>query len=190
MTANRSVGATAAAVTPAAPMPATGVPAAGATSPLLPLEPDLARTMQQSVDFMYRRFVDLVAASRGLTPQEVDRFAQGRAWSGEDALRLKLVDRLGGIDQAVAAAAKLAGLKAGGYRVVHLPRAGRPGLWSVVAPSVMLGPPSADAGPLAAVRAVAQALGAHDREVRDLVLLLRRAHPYGVFAYTPIAPPH
>ncbi len=164
-------------------------PTAGALSPLLPLKPDIAKTMQASVDHLYTRFVDLVAKSRGLTPDQVDQVAQGRAWSGEDALRLKLVNKLGGIHEAIDAAAQLAKLQADQYHVRYLPRAGQPGLWGALEPDVSLRLLGADSGPLATVRAAAQVLGVHDREVRNLALLLRRAHPYGVFAYSAIVPP-
>ncbi|MEJ2567007.1 MAG: signal peptide peptidase SppA [Gammaproteobacteria bacterium] len=164
-------------------------PTAGALSPLMPLKPDIAKTMQGSVDYLYTRFVDLVAKSRGLTLDQADQIAQGRAWSGEDALRLKLVDKLGGVHQAIDAAARLAELQAGRYHVRYLSRAEQPGVLSAIEPSVTLGPVGTDTGPLATVRAAAQALGVHDREARNLALLLRRAHPYGVFAYCPTAPP-
>ncbi len=164
-------------------------PTAGALSPLMPLKPDIAKAMQASVGHLYSRFVDLVAKSRGLTPAQVDYIAQGRAWSGKEALRLKLVNKLGGIQQAIKAAAQFAGLLAGQYHVRYLPRAGQPGMLSALEPSAGFGPLGADSGPLASVRAAAQVLGVHDREVRNLALLLRCAHPYGLFAYSPIAPP-
>jgi len=52
----------------------------------------------------YRRFVELVAAGRGMTRDEVDAVAQGRVWMGEDALARRLVDRIGGLEEAVAEA--------------------------------------------------------------------------------------
>ena len=51
-----------------------------------------------------------VADSRGMTTEEVDRVAQGRVWSGVDAFDLGLVDQLGDLHGAIAAAAELAGL--------------------------------------------------------------------------------
>ena len=55
----------------------------------------------------YRLFVRKVAAARGLSEAAVDSAAQGRVWLGEDALRLGLVDRLGGLEEAIAEARKL-----------------------------------------------------------------------------------
>ncbi|MBO9574169.1 MAG: signal peptide peptidase SppA [Sphingobium sp.] len=65
---------------------------------------------QASVEDMYQRFIGLVAASRKLTPLQVDGIAQGRVWAGGIAHQLKLVDRFGGLDDAIAEAAKRAKL--------------------------------------------------------------------------------
>jgi protease-4 len=56
----------------------------------------------------YQHFVDLVAHRRGLTPARVDQIAQGRVWTGADAIKLKLVDGMGGLDEAIKAARELA----------------------------------------------------------------------------------
>ncbi len=66
--------------------------------------------LQSTIEHGYRRFVELVAEARGMNPEAVDRIAQGRVWSGEDAQANGLVDSLGGLQDAVAAAAKLAEL--------------------------------------------------------------------------------
>lgn len=56
----------------------------------------------------YQHFVSLVAHRRGLTPTRVDQIAQGRVWTGDEAIKLKLVDAAGGLDEAVMAARELA----------------------------------------------------------------------------------
>ena len=56
----------------------------------------------------YQHFVSLVAHRRGLTPARVDQIAQGRVWTGADAIKLKLVDTMGGLDEAIKAARDLA----------------------------------------------------------------------------------
>jgi protease-4 len=61
-----------------------------------------------------------VADGRKKTPAEVDAIAQGRVWSGGDALKNGLVDRIGGFDDAVKAAAKRAKLADGKYKVDFL----------------------------------------------------------------------
>ena len=56
----------------------------------------------------YQHFVNLVAHRRGLTPARVDQIAQGRVWTGAEAVKLKLVDGIGGLDEAIKAARELA----------------------------------------------------------------------------------
>jgi protease-4 len=56
----------------------------------------------------YQHFVSLVAHGRGLPPARVDQIAQGRVWTGDEAIKLKLVDGVGGLDEAIKAARKLA----------------------------------------------------------------------------------
>lgn len=75
-----------------------------------PLEENVADIFQQSVEDGYRDFLDVVAEGRNLDPAYVDTIGQGRVWVGQTAQGLKLVDHLGDIDEAVAAAAKLANL--------------------------------------------------------------------------------
>lgn len=75
-----------------------------------PLEENIADIFQQSVEDGYRDFLDVVAEGRRLEPSYVDSVGQGRVWVGERAVELKLVDKIGDIDQAVAAAAKRANL--------------------------------------------------------------------------------
>lgn len=65
---------------------------------------------QASVEDTYGKFIGLVAQARKLTPQRVDEIGQGRVWDGGTAHQLKLVDRFGGLDEAVAEAAQRAKL--------------------------------------------------------------------------------
>jgi protease IV len=85
-------------------------PFAGALRPDRPLQPEVGRVIQMIVDEGYREFVGKVAESRGKPFEEIDPIARGRVWSGEDAHRLGLVDRLGGLQEAVASAAEKAGI--------------------------------------------------------------------------------
>jgi protease-4 len=84
-----------------------------------PLTADEAARMQHSVDNIYEIFKSRVAAGRKMTVADVDSIAQGRVWSGTDALQIKLVDALGGLDRAIASAATLAKVK--DYKVVTYP---------------------------------------------------------------------
>jgi protease-4 len=83
------------------------------------LSPQVSQVLQMGVEDVYRRFIGVVSAARKLPAAEVDRIGQGRVWSGTDARRLKLIDSYGGLDAAVAAAAKRAGIK-GDVRVVDI----------------------------------------------------------------------
>lgn len=65
---------------------------------------------QRMVDDIYERFLDLVAKSRDIPKEKVAQIAQGRVWSGVEAKKLKLIDEIGGIEEAIQAAAKLANL--------------------------------------------------------------------------------
>lgn len=67
--------------------------------------------IQQQIDSGYARFLALVAAARHKAPAEIDKVAQGRVWDGGTARQLGLVDEFGGIDAALAWAARAAGAK-------------------------------------------------------------------------------
>jgi protease-4 len=82
--------------------------AAAGSSLLEPLDPQLTDIIQQSVENIYERFVHLVATSRSLPVEHVRMIGEGRVWSAPDALEHGLVDSIGGLDDAIAAAAKLA----------------------------------------------------------------------------------
>ena len=74
------------------------------------LGPDAKEILQASVERHYRLFVERVATARKRRPEEIDSLAQGRVWTGADAKAAGIVDELGGIDDAIAKAAELAGL--------------------------------------------------------------------------------
>jgi protease IV len=66
--------------------------------------------LQDEVDLIYKEFLSRVAEGRGMSVEQVNAIARGRVWAGEDALKIGLVDEIGGIDKAIAYASKLAGL--------------------------------------------------------------------------------
>ncbi len=84
---------------------------AGALSPLGDIAPGVADIVQSNIENGYQRFLNLVARGRDMTPDAVDKIAQGRVWSGETAKELGLVDQLGGLQDAIASAAEKAGLE-------------------------------------------------------------------------------
>ncbi|MBF1480893.1 MAG: signal peptide peptidase SppA [Prevotella pallens] len=77
-------------------------------STMRPLTPDEIRMLQVYIDRGYTTFKNRVAQGRNLTMAQVEAIAQGHVYTGEDALKIKLVDELGGLDKAVKKAAQLA----------------------------------------------------------------------------------
>lgn len=67
---------------------------------------------QMGIEHGYKRFITLVSDNRNMSQTEVDNVAQGRVWTGQDALDHGLVDRIGDFDDAIARAAELANLEA------------------------------------------------------------------------------
>ncbi|HAT4984956.1 TPA: signal peptide peptidase SppA [Serratia marcescens] len=88
-----------------------------ATSPLADiavtkaLPQEFSQMMQLNIENGYKNFLELVAKSRKMTPQQVDQIAQGHVWLGSDAKANGLVDQLGDFDDAVKKAAELAKLQ-------------------------------------------------------------------------------
>ena len=76
------------------------------------MTPEERRILQALLDDVYDQFVTAVAEGRSLDPQVVRGFAEGRIYSGRQAQGLKMVDDLGGLEEAIEAAAKMAGLPA------------------------------------------------------------------------------
>ena len=91
-----------------------------------PLDTKEGEMMQQSVEDVYQTFIGRVAEGRKITKDNVDSIGQGRVWSGTDALKIKLVDEIGGLEKAILYAATKANLKDGEYRLVSLPKKTNP----------------------------------------------------------------
>ena len=72
---------------------------------------EIMKHMQAYIDRGYHQFLDVVAEGRGMKPANVDSIGQGRVWLASDALKIKLVDKLGSLDDAVKKAAELAKVK-------------------------------------------------------------------------------
>jgi protease-4 len=84
------------------------------------LSPEVSAMIQANVESGYARFLNLVGKARGKTPQQVDTIAQGRVWDGGTARQLGLVDAFGGLDEALAYAAKQAKLADGKWHAEFL----------------------------------------------------------------------
>jgi len=89
-------------------------------TPIFDISPAEGKILQTGVEEFYEIFLKRVADGRGMTRDQAHEIAQGRVWTGEKALDIKLVDAMGGLDDAVATAANLAGLTQ--YRVAEYPK--------------------------------------------------------------------
>ena len=79
-------------------------------NPFHPVDPEHVKVLQDSVDATYDRFLDLVAQGRSLPKDEVKPLADGRIFTAEEALRLKLIDGIGYWDEAMAETSTLLGV--------------------------------------------------------------------------------
>lgn len=79
-------------------------------SPFRDLSEEERRILQDMVDDVYDQFVDVVSAERGLSRDSVTAFADGRIFSGRQALALGLIDRTGGLEEALDVAGRMSGL--------------------------------------------------------------------------------
>ena len=87
-----------------------------------PFDKDEAAYMQASVEDIYELFVKLVADSRGQSVEQVDAIAQGRVWAATDAIKIGLVDEIGGLQDAISYAAAMADMNSSDeYSVVAYP---------------------------------------------------------------------
>lgn len=76
-------------------------------SPFVPMDEKFKTVTQESVENIYKTFVSHVANGRKMTIAQVDSIGQGRVWSGDQALKVGLVDKIGGLDDAIKEAASL-----------------------------------------------------------------------------------
>jgi protease-4 len=126
-----------------------------------PLAPDEAALMQAKIEELYDTFLDRVSRGRHMTKADVDAVGRGRVWTGQSAYRLGLVDKLGGLREALDEARRVAGLP-DDAPVVELPSVGPSLLDKAKAALTLLSLGSADASALLAlpeqIRSVARAI--------------------------------
>ena len=84
-----------------------------------PFNADERRIMQAYIERFYEVFLTRCADGRSVEKEAIGKIGEGRVWSGENAIGINLVDKLGGIDDAIAVAANMAGIET--YRIVELP---------------------------------------------------------------------
>jgi protease-4 len=81
-----------------------------------PMTERFRKQLEESIEMTYETFLERVASGRNMSVEEVNEVAQGRVWSGQDALDKGLVDELGNLEAAIAEAAEMAGLEKYGIR--------------------------------------------------------------------------
>ncbi|NND78952.1 MAG: signal peptide peptidase SppA, partial [Maribacter sp.] len=81
-----------------------------------PMTNDFRKVVQEGIEQTYDTFLERVAQGRNITVAQADSMAQGRVWSGLDAKKLGLIDELGNLDDAIAAAAELAEIESYGVK--------------------------------------------------------------------------
>ena len=86
---------------------------------LRPLSTHEKEALQEMVEEVYDDFTSKVAEGRGMTQEQVDEIGQGRVWNGLSAKRIGLVDEIGGLEEAIVAAADIAELE--DYKIEELP---------------------------------------------------------------------
>jgi len=85
-----------------------------------PMSDHAKQVIQSGVDYTYSKFLRIVAEARNTSVKKIGLIAQGRVWTGEKALELGLVDKLGGLNEAISAAANIA--KLDNYELLELIR--------------------------------------------------------------------
>ncbi len=93
-------------------------------SPFVELSPQEKQIIQTSTEEFYDTFLKRVAVGRKMTKEDVNEVAQGRIWTGSRAKELGLVDKIGGLDDAIAIAKGMAGLD--NYRLSEYPETKEP----------------------------------------------------------------
>jgi protease IV len=132
--------------------------------------------LQRMVDWIYEEFVGKVAESRNLPRERVHEIAQGRVWSGTEAVKLGLVDELGGLDAALSYVAEKAGL-GDDYEVEEFPR--KKDLNDLIAEAFKDFAPAGTKAPGAVTQLV-------DRMKLELKTLEQFNDPRGIYARLPL----
>ena len=153
-----------------------------------PMQPEVGRIFQVVIEKGYEDFLARVSEARSMPRDEVDKIARGRVWSGKDALERRLVDKMGGLREAIASAAERAKLpkdhrvwwveEERNFAERLLSRIMKGGARIAALVGVQIGthePPT----PTAALRAL-------QAQVADAERLLRLNDPQGVYALDPI----
>jgi len=100
------------------------LPLIGIGMPVRNLNDDERRQYEKLIKDGYSEFIRKVADGRKADTNNIEKVAQGRVWSGFEAIKLGLVDSLGGLDLSVRVAAERAGIQKEDYDIIELPKPG------------------------------------------------------------------
>jgi protease-4 len=154
-------------------------PIAGGLDIRRPLSPQVESILTSIIQRGYRQFVGKVATARQRTPEQIDAIAQGRVWTGAQALERGLVDRLGGLHDAIAEAARRANLGTG-YRVRYVEP--EPSLWQRLALTIGNSDAAVRLARAAGFRLPAGLVGRDELRQLAAVADSLRGRRYGMFA--------
>ena len=87
--------------------------------PVRPMNDEEKGIMQMNINQGYRLFIQRCAEGRSMSPEAIEKVAEGRVWTGAEAKKLGLVDKIGGIDSAIEMASGMAGID--GYTIIEYP---------------------------------------------------------------------
>ena len=159
---------------------------AGAYDPRRAFDPRFGQLVQSIIDRAYLDFTTLAATARKTTPARIDEVGQGRVWSGRQAVEQGLVDRTGGLGDALAAAAERAQLPSG-HRVQYIEA--RPGRLERVlqgigaALAATIGPPADLRGTLLALGLAPAVAPEIVHELGWLAEVAERRQPYAAVTH-------
>ncbi|GAA3995900.1 signal peptide peptidase SppA [Sphingomonas humi] len=133
------------------------------------ISPEAGQLIQLGVESTYGKFLNIVGEARRKTPQQVDAIGQGRVWSGGQARQIGLIDQFGGMDEAVAKAAEMAGLDADNRGLTYLDRKGS---WRAELAGLLRNDDdeASENDPFASIRANPNALAASVLQEAELLL--------------------
>lgn len=142
------------------------------------LDPRLGNIFQRSIEHGYDQFIGLVAESRSMDVEQVDKIAQGRVWIGSKAKELGLIDELGYLDDAVKSAANLAGLETYDTKYVQRTLSSTEQFWRE-----FLGSASAMMGKAIVADSDNQLMQIIGKVVADFNAVAKLNDPRGMYAY-------
>lgn len=107
------------------------------TSPFRPFTKEEKRIFQDIIDSLFQRFIDVIKSGRrGLSPETIKEIADGRVYTAQQALKLKLIDQIGYLEDAIDLAKKVAGIKEAKVITYYRPQQYKENIYSSTYPGM------------------------------------------------------